>query len=792
MRHRLVSPGAERFLPFAESCVTKLLKLGLPYASQSFEVDGVSIKVRIEPGHEYIRIEGGSCSSWMDSGVVDLVWVNLGLTDKADGVYWDPIMLYETEMGAAYNAGFTKTLPGTTGDDSRPAYKVNPSMSSRNQIAGLLTYSGSSKSPLKGAIPDGRAKSFAPFVYPQGEDAQVQWIYASQDRAVADKKELVAWAPASIFTGRCRTYVQAMYGAWLYDNPHKQGSLHFPLSKRVVFGVAPRLALDIYRREDDRAVYPEIIITTSSGVYLDEATGKHWLVNPSDTDLVTIYPLRATSCAEKLRAAIKTPTGAQFASLLGDDIDRIESYILAHSLPDPKNAQHLTVLGSKHSPWACGYGWHWNKSGTAADRVINTWYQQGRPEFWNYPPDPEFDPWGVESTHSRLTLNHAKEAEGAEDTFTLEPTTISGPTRWAVNRGAMVILEPSWNYFAPSAKTTKKLSNPFASSATFYAFYANDNLQLCRVTIGETAEIPAEFTSSSEEYAEGVPTGSDDFTVLLHNRSYGLRREFYKKVGKIQRYFTYSFSIGSASHAELVVGRQELGFEQTMSTKTLSPPTSWDDPGTNTKTASWAVMDPYDPDDVSYITLPTIPNDVQEWYNYQQGYDSSVSFRLESYSFVDTIVSKTVVGISGSDAEAVYIQSTKRQSVNRSGFIRSDVSGLANRVTGARRWDGGTAIYYYYLAEVTGGVSDTTIVGEVDEDIQLFKKSQLVCGSAVYECNDDWDLSYTVWSEDEYAMEYFYVLTGAEGSVVLPQKKLKSDAIGFNQDLLVPAIVGYA
>jgi hypothetical protein len=56
MGHRLIL-GGERFLPFARSCVTKLKKLGLPYADQSYEVDGVSIKVRIQPGHEYIRIE---------------------------------------------------------------------------------------------------------------------------------------------------------------------------------------------------------------------------------------------------------------------------------------------------------------------------------------------------------------------------------------------------------------------------------------------------------------------------------------------------------------------------------------------------------------------------------------------------------------------------------------------------------------------------------------------------------------------------------------------------------------
>lgn len=58
MEHRLITGGNE-FLPFARSCVAKLKKLGIPYADQSYEVDGASIKVRIQPGHEYIRIDGG-------------------------------------------------------------------------------------------------------------------------------------------------------------------------------------------------------------------------------------------------------------------------------------------------------------------------------------------------------------------------------------------------------------------------------------------------------------------------------------------------------------------------------------------------------------------------------------------------------------------------------------------------------------------------------------------------------------------------------------------------------------
>ncbi len=60
MKHRLIKgDGGEKWLPFAESCITKLKKLNLAHASQSFEIEGFSIKVRIEPGHEYIRIEGG-------------------------------------------------------------------------------------------------------------------------------------------------------------------------------------------------------------------------------------------------------------------------------------------------------------------------------------------------------------------------------------------------------------------------------------------------------------------------------------------------------------------------------------------------------------------------------------------------------------------------------------------------------------------------------------------------------------------------------------------------------------
>ena len=75
MRHRLVAPGCEWLGPFAETRIKVLLGLGIPYADQSFEVNGYTVRVQVTPGHEYIRIDGGGvvyeflCS---DSGYTEL------------------------------------------------------------------------------------------------------------------------------------------------------------------------------------------------------------------------------------------------------------------------------------------------------------------------------------------------------------------------------------------------------------------------------------------------------------------------------------------------------------------------------------------------------------------------------------------------------------------------------------------------------------------------------------------------------------------------------------------------
>ena len=59
MEHKVIT-GGEQWLPFARSRIKALQATGLAYASQKFEVEGALVEVRIEPGHEYIRIMGGA------------------------------------------------------------------------------------------------------------------------------------------------------------------------------------------------------------------------------------------------------------------------------------------------------------------------------------------------------------------------------------------------------------------------------------------------------------------------------------------------------------------------------------------------------------------------------------------------------------------------------------------------------------------------------------------------------------------------------------------------------------
>lgn len=90
MEH-LIIQGGDQYLPFARNCVRALQATGLEYASRNFEVDGVSIRVKVTPAANYIWISGGAypyyefvCS---DAGYTVLGSGALGVPGASSPIY---------------------------------------------------------------------------------------------------------------------------------------------------------------------------------------------------------------------------------------------------------------------------------------------------------------------------------------------------------------------------------------------------------------------------------------------------------------------------------------------------------------------------------------------------------------------------------------------------------------------------------------------------------------------------------------------------------------------------------
>lgn len=470
MEHKLIL-GGEQFLPFARSRIKALQATGLSYASQQFEVDGCAIRIRIEPGHEYITIEGGAQPPIrMDSGVVDLVtWFPNEPTRYTTGT------LHETAGVSQYLAPFVATDPVSN-------WRANPEPSSFGQLAGTITLGA--KREFSGRAPYNTqpAQSFRPATVPNLTTNPVSWQSDPSDESLVTKKAIADYCPASIFTGKTRLYVQALYGRPLYDEDKLNGVGNItdagkPMASIVSFdpgiGGTPSIALAPYVRQSDTQTYQPVILTTGAGVFLDPATGKHWLFG-TGSDGVVVYPLLAEPRAEALRRLLRTPaTGKPALNEL--DREHLEAYILSTCRPDAKNVAYLPFPEPLNT-WSLGYSWHWNWTGLSADIVTNEEFWQERVILVNY--------YAMRSTHRRISMTPtqvpATDTTPATTTFAVSVAVVEGPKDWAVERVLWCIAEPDWS-LGSLLKTTPKFTKLFACNAPFYAFYIRDELRVCRV-----------------------------------------------------------------------------------------------------------------------------------------------------------------------------------------------------------------------------------------------------------------------------------------------------------------------
>jgi hypothetical protein len=585
MLHNLIDSAENwRYQPFAKNCINKLKRLGMAYADQSYEIDGVSIKVRIEPGHEYIRIEGGGVDLKMDSGVIDL-----GVFNPIDPAKYLPGRNYKSELVTAYDSAFTTkstkkdgvyvaagsnpgdmpTLTYTTPYFTKPA-DVSPE--GKKTITSVGQASGEIKvgTTVAGFVRfDGVTKAFEPKRIMNSATPPARAPDPADSTLVA-KKTTAGLCPPSMFTGRARLYAQAMLGQHLYQKDEVSNE-----PPTVVLSLGRPPALRPSQRKDknsDRAkafadnnsarikalqkagiLYPvdefDVVINVSSGVYLDPETGKHWLLNIG-TGEMKVYELVGTPGAESMRKWL-TP---KYASKLNDaDRTHLETYILAYSRPLIETRQ-VVPLGVSVSPYSMGYGWHWNWSGTTACIVINAGYSQGGSNV------------GMESTRYQLVVTRTT-TDGLTS-FAASASIAEGPTRWSVYRRSWCITHPDWvnRNMSPDAlptywseKTTFRDSEFTVASGFFYAFYKKDELQVCRVVTALAGGTPAYDTTSSPDYWQ--PLGG------YQRGTHGMMDGFYEHTNAVAEYKTCAFSVGSVSVGTARYGHFESGYEESISDK---------------------------------------------------------------------------------------------------------------------------------------------------------------------------------------------------------------------------------
>lgn len=481
MEHRLIL-GGEQYLPFARSCVAKLKKLGLPYANQSFEVDGVSIKVRIEPGHEYIRLDGGYGLNLV-TGVVNIPSFPGLFSTSVDPMDYPenhkPVDLCRTQYNMAYESGY---VAGTRGWWGKKRTENNS-----GQVTGEILISGKK---ITGKIPTDRTSSRAhlPGIIRSEGDTLA---FKTLDEKVVARKYAAMRCPASIFTGKCRMYVQAMYGQYSHDGKvsgagelvsASVGGKEDQFVIDLTYG-RPRLKISCFSSAEETAVEGflpprPIVIDTHTGVFLDKETGEHWLICMGAT--LTFYPLIADKAGEKTRPLLRRSVENKMQEV---ELEHLEAYILSTCKPWASRGQNVPVTAGIFPGYSMGYGWHWDWSGTRADIVTNE--------------ETTLDPaligeeyrttrYGTTSKHYRVT---ASLPVGTDVVKTWSASMVLLEEKiWGVERPVFSISEPVW-YQNQSIKSLPETGAFAINDAPFYAFYLRDDLQICRVKISLTPEV---------------------------------------------------------------------------------------------------------------------------------------------------------------------------------------------------------------------------------------------------------------------------------------------------------------
>lgn len=779
MEHRLIEGGFQ-YLPFARSRIKALRAAGRDYATERFILDDATVAVRIVGDMEYIHITGGGCTLRMDSGVVDIGVVNENNPDR-----YKPGYLHESNAVAAYNAAFVPTTPVSS-------WRLNPSELSAGQLSGEVK----KLSKFKGRVPYDHltARSFTPKSAINPDPPPVT-IPSDGDEDLADKKTAIAYCPASMFTGRTRLYVQAMYGQYLYKDDSFDSAGNNTAKAYVApeksENELPSLSVQAYQKADDDTVYPRVEIIVNTGIYLDPTTGKHWLMTVY-YGYVTVYPLISSPCGESLRKYLITTDSTLKDPLDETDRNHLEAYILSCSLPWVKNKVEI-ALNSSVVPYSFGYGWHWNWSGTTADIVNHI----------TVPMPYSVSSVLMKATHSRLTMTLSK-PDADTDVWSGSISTVEGPEDWTLNRPVWCLAVPRWQdmrampddgppvYYLYKPTPDPELTSLFVCNAPFYVFYAKDVLQVCRVIITQT---PAVDTRYSWTYgmAAGDVAGDNSPTFPGAQRStVGMLGGFIDTKGGTGAYWTLKVTCGDQSVENLDYGRHQ----QTSTYESIDNKFSWGQPtpwsgGGGTVWADYYYREGYPP-----WAITTVRSFEPELH----GHDVSADW--DSYAYVADWDSRAAIAIPFYDAEAIYIKGYAEQIKGRSTRILRYIAS-ANWKISERPFflygdpNSGGQIYTFYAYSPTYGWDYRHSPYEVylPDDVVttvVVDSEWLSCRAGRYTCDFGFDFDLFFGLGDTVGTTFDTRVSCDFGSPVIFGRLPVVGATGQAATVMRPGLVGWA
>lgn len=418
MEHKLIS-GGEQWLPFARSRIKALRATGLKYVTQKYIIDGANIEVRLVGEIEYIRIDGGSTTLYMESGQLEWSFPSDLNPDRYKPAVWHFLDIPTTNKFLGY-----AEMGSDTGAKPVGTQKNKP-----------LLYEGMKskaigppwKDPALAVLPD--------------TAAAIQAINDAKESEFGEftklKKLTVGIFPATLFSGKMRLFMQSQWGAM----QNAKGDWPWTLE---IFVESVLLKYSITVNEVSGLLQMGFWSHLHQGIFVqpdgENSDYSFWMIQirqaTSDWS-ATAYPIIIEGVGEAYSIYKKKRKDASFKSPL--ERTQIEAYLFAYATIDITKPQVIGSFAAGATGGSLNYGWHWNRDGSKASIVLSE----------TLGTDNHDNRWSAKTIHASFT----REIDPVTKVGTFHVTAeVSAAKEWQDGWGA-------YNIFTPLDETGTQLGH---------------------------------------------------------------------------------------------------------------------------------------------------------------------------------------------------------------------------------------------------------------------------------------------------------------------------------------------